>query len=194
MGFSVTKFTILSMSKHLKCRYLCSSIRKLIYLLYLPYAREIEGVYTKWIITWQQNLVNMKLNGGALWLTHLRKHFVPIFFGFPLYYYCPFFTHPVWNWKVENAHTHTPHTPACKRLQTRTTGMDPPTEDTRFLIHHYSTVDIMWLFTTQLRTSSYTPNRGHGLNSIFTSFSSSCTPPPANRGPSTVWNASSVYS
>ena len=73
-------------------------------------------------------------------------------------------------------HTHA-HPPACKRLQTRTTGMDPPTEDTRFLIHHYSTVDIMWLFTTQPRTSSYTPNRGHGLNSIFTSFSSSCTPP-----------------
>ena len=56
--------------------------------------------------------------------------------------------------------------------------MDPPTEDTRFLIHHYSTVDIMCLFTTQPRTSSYTPNRGHGLNSIFTPFSSSCTPPP----------------
>ena len=73
-------------------------------------------------------------------------------------------------------HTHI-HTPACKRLQTRTTGMDPPTEDSQFLIHHYSTVDIMWLFTTQPRTSSYTPNRGHGLNSIFTSFLSSCTPP-----------------
>ena len=75
-----------------------------------------------------------------------------------------------------HTHTHT-HIPACKRLQTRTTGMDPSTEDTWFLIHHYSTVDITWLFTTQPRTSSYTSNKGHGLNSIFTSFLSSCTPP-----------------
>ena len=81
-----------------------------------------------------------------------------------------------------NIHTHThPHLPviASKRGQF---SMDPPTEDTRFLIHHYSTVDIMWLFTTQPRTSSYTPNRGHGLNSIFTSFPSSCSP----REPRTV--------
>ena len=78
-------------------------------------------------------------------------------------------------------HTHT-HTPACNCLQTRTIGMDPPTEDTQFLTHHYSTMDIMWLFTTQPRTSPYTPNRGHGLNSIFKSFPSSCSP----REPRTV--------
>ena len=85
----------------------------------------------------------------------------------------------------KNSHTHThthththPHTPACNRLQTRTIGMHPPTEDTRFLTHHYS----MWLFITQPRTSPYTPNQGHGLNSIFTSFSSSCS----SRKPRTV--------
>ena len=96
-----------------------------------------------------------------------------------------------WDSCLQHSHTHgnNTYTPACKRLQMRTIGMDLPTEDTRFLIHHYSTVDIMWLFTTQPRTSSYTPNRGHGLNSIFTSFPSSCTP----RGPSTVWNVSSVF-
>ena len=37
------------------------------------------------------------------------------------------------------------------------------------------------------------PIRGHGLNSIFTSFSSSCTPPPEPRTVH-VWNVSSVYS
>ena len=66
--------------------------------------------------------------------------------------------------------------------------MNPPTEDTWFPTHHNSTVDKIWIFTTQPRTSHYTPNRGHGLNSIFTSFPSSCI--PAIRGPSTVWNVS----
>ena len=48
-----------------------------------------------------------------------------------------------------HTHTHTPtpptHTHACNHLQTRTISMESKTEDTRFMTHHYSTVDIMWL-------------------------------------------------
>ena len=73
-------------------------------------------------------------------------------------------------------------THACNHLQTRTIGMELPTEDNQFLTYYYSTVDIMWLFTTLQRTSPYTPNRGHGLNSIFTSFPSSCRPPRTIHG------------
>ena len=86
-------------------------------------------------------------------------------------------SHPSSLFLYIHTHTYTPYTPlpviASKRGQS---VWILPTEDTWFLLHYYSTVDIMWLFTTQPRTSSYTPNRGHGLNSIFTSFPSSCSP------------------
>ena len=107
---------------------------------------------------------------GQLVQTRNKTHFMFFPWHFFLFYY-PVMTETANSLLIAATFTKRPPSPACKRLQTRTIGMDPPTGDTRFLIHHYSTVDIMWLFPTQPRTSSYTPNRGHGLNSIFTSFS-----------------------
>ena len=52
--------------------------------------------------------------------------------------------------KEKNTHTH-------NRLQTRTIGMELPTEDTRFLINHSLTMEIVWLFTTQSRTCPIPP-------------------------------------
>ena len=53
------------------------------------------------------------------------------------------------------------------------------------------TEDVMWLGTIQPRTSPFTINRGHALNSIFASFSSSYT--PTNRWPSAVWRWLSMH-
>ena len=54
----------------------------------------------------------------------------------------------------------------------------------------HQTEDVMWPGAIQPRTSPYTVNRGHVLNSIFALFSSSYT--PTNWGPSAVSCRSSL--
>ena len=87
--------------------------------------------------------------------------------------------------RVNNVnHTHTArhtHTHACKCMQTRTLYSDSlltiqPRTHTTTLIRH--TVDTQTHITTWCYPRGdipYTPNRGHGLNSVFAWCSSWCT-------------------
>ena len=85
--------------------------------------------------------------------------------------------------KLRGSHTYTPPTPPCRRTFTEKRGLlirnpgyvtaQPRTNS--YTVSH-QTEDVMWLGAIQPRMLPYTFNRGHVLNSIFTSFSSFYTP------------------
>ena len=87
------------------------------------------------------------------------------------------FQHNIRNRK-KKTHTHT-HTPPCVfTLKRGLLACNHPTEDTAL---RTESPNRGCIGAIQPRTSPYTVNRGHALNSIFALFSSSYTSPPPLR-------------